>query len=81
MVGDHYNDEVKILGHWNQKLREVAAGWGHDTIYVFDSNAFRMDRIRDYQLYGAVIEAENGLEKNQSSEWENVVDPCVDSGV
>ncbi|KAJ5815531.1 hypothetical protein N7474_007308 [Penicillium riverlandense] len=28
-----------------------------------------------------VIEAENGLGKNQDPGWENVVDPCVETGV
>lgn len=81
MVGDDYNDEAKILEHWNQKLREVAAGCGHGTIYVFDTNAFMMDCIRDYQLYAAGIEADSGLGKSQGPGWENMVDPCVESGV
>ena len=42
------------LAHSNQKRR---------LIYPLDTNAFMMDRPRDYQLYVAGIEAESGFEK------------------
>ncbi|KAI3128943.1 hypothetical protein DTO039G3_6451 [Penicillium roqueforti] len=80
-VGDQYKDTVRILDEWNGKLREVAREWSQGTIYLFDTNAFMMDRIRDWQLYAAGIEEENGLGKNLVPGWENVVEPCVESGV
>ncbi|KAJ5972346.1 Esterase SGNH hydrolase-type [Penicillium vulpinum] len=77
--GDQYKDTVRILDKWNRKLREVTKEWSHGTVYLFDTNAFMMDRIRDWQLFTAGIEEENGLGKNLDG-WENVVEPCVESG-
>jgi hypothetical protein len=71
-------DTVRILEKWNGKLGEVAREWS-GTVYLFDTNAFMMDRIRDWQLYAAGIEEENGSGRNLDG-WENVVEPCVESG-
>ncbi|KAJ5375062.1 Esterase SGNH hydrolase-type [Penicillium concentricum] len=78
-AGDQYKDTVRILEEWNGKLREMVKEWSHGTVYLFDTNAFMMDRIRDWQLYAAGIEEENGLGKNLDG-WENVEEPCVESG-
>ncbi|CAG8946789.1 unnamed protein product [Penicillium salamii] len=72
-------DAVRLLGDWNLKLREAATKWAHGTIYLFDTNEFLMDRIRDYQLYAAGIEEESGLGQNLDG-WMNVMEPCVASG-
>lgn len=77
--GDQFKDTVQLVEDWNIKLREAAKEWEHGTIYLFDMNAFVMDRIRDYQLYAAGIEGENGLGMNLDG-WVNVVKPCVESG-
>ncbi|CAI7631900.1 unnamed protein product [Penicillium glandicola] len=79
-AGDQYKDAVRILEMWNKKLRDVAKEWSNGTVYLFDTNAFMMDRIRDWQLFAAGIEEENGLGKNLDPGWENVVEPCVESG-
>ncbi|KAJ5585553.1 uncharacterized protein N7459_005353 [Penicillium hispanicum] len=78
-TGDAYKNAVKILAYWNAKLREAAQPWDRGTIYLFDMNAFLLDRIRDWQLYAAGIEAESGLGSNRDPGWENVVDACVES--
>ncbi|KAJ5662768.1 hypothetical protein N7462_011694 [Penicillium macrosclerotiorum] len=77
--GDEYKGAIKILELWNRKLREAAKEWDRGTIYLFDTNAFVMDRIRDWQLYAAGIEEENGLGTNREPGWENVVDACVET--
>lgn len=77
--GDGYKDAVKLLVEWNQALRDAARKWERGRIYLFDTNSFVLDRIRDWQLYAAGIEEENGLGKNQEG-WVNIVDPCVESG-
>ncbi|OKP14002.1 hypothetical protein PENSUB_271 [Penicillium subrubescens] len=77
--GDEYKDAVRILDAWNKKLRQAAKEWDRGTIYLFDTNAFVMDRIRDWQLYAAGIEEENGLGTNQDPGWENVGNACVES--
>lgn len=78
-TGDEYKDAVRILDTWNKKLRQAAKEWDRGTIYLFDTNAFVMDRIRDWQLYAAGIEEENGLGTNQDPGWENVAEACVES--
>ncbi|KXG50912.1 Esterase, SGNH hydrolase-type [Penicillium griseofulvum] len=78
-AGYQYKDTVRILEEWNRKLGEVVREWSHGTVYLFDTNAFIMDRIRDWQLYAAGIEEENELGKNLDG-WENVEEPCVESG-
>ncbi|KAJ5160848.1 uncharacterized protein N7482_007852 [Penicillium canariense] len=77
--GDEYKDAVRILETWNKGLRQAAKEWDRGTIYLFDTNAFVMDRIRDWQLYAAGIEEENGLGKNRDPGWEDVENACVES--
>lgn len=45
-------------------IREVARGWSHGTIYLFDTNCFCDERICYWKLYAAGIEEENRLGKN-----------------
>lgn len=78
--GDEYKNAVKIVTEWNKRLRHEAEQWTRGTIYLFDTNAFMLDRIRDRQLYAAGIEEENGLGKNLDPGWENVGDACVEIG-
>lgn len=78
--GDEYKNAVNLLGQWNRSLRHAAQDWGRGRIYLFDTNVFVLDRIRDWQLYAAGIEEENGLGKNLDPGWENIADPCVESG-
>ncbi|PYH45253.1 uncharacterized protein BP01DRAFT_365730 [Aspergillus saccharolyticus JOP 1030-1] len=72
-------DAVSMSDYWNQHLRQRADGWGNGTIYLFDTNAFLADQIRDWQLFVAGIEETNGLGKNEDPGWENVEDACVQS--
>lgn len=53
--------------------------WGKGTIYLFDTETFLVDIIRDRQLYLVGIEESNGLGRNQDPGWENVEDACVES--
>lgn len=78
--GDEYKTAVRIVTQWNKRLRQEAEQWQRGTIYLFDTNAFMLDRIRDRQLYAAGIEEENGLGKNLDPGWENVGDACVEIG-
>ncbi|THC94393.1 hypothetical protein EYZ11_006122 [Aspergillus tanneri] len=71
---------VLIMDHWNKRLRESAEKWNHGIIYLFDTNSFLVDLIRDRQLYDAGIEEANGLGKNLNPGWENVDGPCVENG-
>lgn len=78
--GDEYKNAVRIVAEWNKRLRQAAEDWQRGVIYLFDTNAFVLDRIRDWQLYAAGIEEENGLGKNLDPGWENVSDACVEIG-
>ncbi|KAE8349726.1 hypothetical protein BDV28DRAFT_140600 [Aspergillus coremiiformis] len=77
-IGRH-KDAVRITEDWNSRLREAAEKWDQGTIYLFDTNAFLADLIRDWQLFAAGIEEPNGLGKNQEPGWENVDDACVEN--
>ncbi|KAL4792144.1 hypothetical protein BDV19DRAFT_281081 [Aspergillus venezuelensis] len=74
-----YKETVKLVGDWNTRLRGAAQQWGKGTIYLFDTESFLTDLIRDRQLYAAGVEESNGLGKNQDPGWENVEDACVES--
>lgn len=71
---------VQIIDYWGTSLREAATEWENGTIYLFDTNAFMVDLIRDWQLFAAGIVEANGLGKNEEPGWENVVDPCLEPG-
>jgi HMG box factor len=78
--GDEFKDAVRVLTEWNSKLKSAATEWKDGKaqwLYMFDTNAFVLDRIRDWQLYASGIEEENGMGKNIEPGWENVSAPCV----
>ncbi|KAB8072876.1 hypothetical protein BDV29DRAFT_158091 [Aspergillus leporis] len=77
-IGRH-KDAVQITQYWNSQLRGAAKKWDQGTIYLFDTNAFLADLIRDWQLFAAGIEESNGLGKNEEPGWENVDDACVEN--
>ncbi|KAL2862864.1 uncharacterized protein BJX67DRAFT_365424 [Aspergillus lucknowensis] len=74
-----YKDTVRLVQQWNSKLRNAAEQWGRGTIYLFDTESFLTDLIRDRQLYAAGLEDANGLGKNQDPGWENVDSACVET--
>ncbi|OJJ44030.1 hypothetical protein ASPZODRAFT_72471 [Penicilliopsis zonata CBS 506.65] len=76
-TADRHKDTIQVFNHWNKKLRDSAQDWARGTVYLFDTNAFLLDVLRDWQLFAAGIEEENGLGKNEDPGWENVEDPCV----
>lgn len=78
--GDEFKDAVRLLTQWNSKLKSAATEWKDGKaqwLYMFDTNAFVLDRIRDWQLYASGIEEENGMGKNTEPGWENVSAPCL----
>lgn len=75
-----YKDTVKLTEYWNRKLRDAAEQWVQGVIYLFDTNAFMADLIKDWQLFAAGVEDSNGLGKNQDPGWVNVEDACVQTG-
>lgn len=74
-----HKETVKLVTHWNSKLKSAVEKWGKGTIYLFDTEAFLVDLIRDRQLYSVGIEESNGMGRNQDPGWENVEDACVES--
>ncbi|KAJ5273413.1 hypothetical protein N7478_008538 [Penicillium angulare] len=77
--GEEYKTAVKILAYWNARLKEAAKPWEKGTVYLFDTNAFLLDRIRDWQYFAAGITAQDGLGSNEDPGWENVANGCVES--
>ncbi|KAJ5908806.1 hypothetical protein N7495_001488 [Penicillium taxi] len=74
-----YKNAVRLVAFWNEKLREAASKWKKGYIYLFDTNEFVLDRIRDWQFYAAGIETKTGLGTNRDPGWDNVSDACVKS--
>ncbi|GAD94485.1 conserved hypothetical protein [Paecilomyces variotii No. 5] len=70
-------DTVKLVEYWNNFLRSSAEEWDCGTIYLFDTNEFMLDQLRDWQLFAAGMEDEHGLGKNENPGWEDVTRPCV----
>lgn len=69
-------DTSRVIQYWNDRLGDALAQWAHGTVYLFDTNAFMTDLIRDFELSVAGVE-EDGLGANNDPGWENVYDPCV----
>lgn len=75
-TSERQKNAVKLIEYWNNNLRKAAEEWDSGTIYLFDTNAFMLDQIRDWQLFAAGIEDAHGLGKNDPG-WENVSGSCV----
>lgn len=76
-TSEKQKNTVKLVNYWNNMLRNGAEEWDRGTIYLFDTNAFMLDQIRDWQLFAAGMESANGLGRNEDPGWENVEKPCV----
>ncbi|KKA20516.1 hypothetical protein T310_5460 [Rasamsonia emersonii CBS 393.64] len=68
---------VSLVSSWNNVLRGKAKEWDHGSIYLFDTNHFMLDQIREWQFFAAGMIDANELGKNEDPGWVDVAHACV----
>ncbi|KAL1969512.1 hypothetical protein VTN77DRAFT_8950 [Rasamsonia byssochlamydoides] len=74
---DEQKNMVTLVNTWNGELRNKAKEWNRGSIYLFDTNHFMLDQIREFQFFAAGINDAHELGKNEDPGWEDVENACV----
>lgn len=74
---EEQKDMVTLVSTWNNVLRQKAQDWEHGSIYLFDTNSFMLDQIREWQFFAAGMIDANELGKNEDPGWVDVEHACV----
>lgn len=70
---------VPLVEDWNQKLVRKAEAWNRGTLFIFDTNRFFLNQIRQWQYSVMGLTDPRELAMNDSPGWENVESPCLPS--
>lgn len=76
-TAENHKKTIALVGYWNTQLRTLAEEWERGTIFLFDTDSFMLDQIRDRQLYVAGLVDEMDPTDNNSTDWHDVSSPCV----
>lgn len=76
-TADNHKKTIALVEHWNTQLRDTAEEWERGTIFLYDTNSFMLDQIRDRQLYVAGLVDEMDPTDNNSTDWHDVTSACV----
>ncbi|KAK2768461.1 hypothetical protein FQN54_000316 [Arachnomyces sp. PD_36] len=76
-TADNHKKTVALVEHWNTQVRNKAEDWERGTIFLFDTNSFMLDQIRERQLYVAGLNDEADPEQTESTDWQDVSNSCV----
>jgi hypothetical protein len=73
---DEQKHLVSLISAWNGELRNKAQKWDRGSVYLFDTNHFMLDQIREWQFFAAGMNDAHDLGKNEDPGWEDVQHPC-----
>lgn len=76
-TAENHKKTVALVDYWNSQLRRKAEIWERGTIFLFDTNSFMLDQIRDRQLYVAGLVDETDPVDTNSTDWQDVTSACV----
>ena len=75
-TAENHKKTVKLIEFWNKEMRTQAEQWDRGTIFLFDTNAFMLDHIRDRQLYIAGLNDSVDPEESET-DWRDVSSACM----
>jgi phospholipase/lecithinase/hemolysin len=76
-TAQNHKKTVALVRFWNEQLRNQAEQWDRGTIFLFDTNAFMLDQIRERQLYVAGLNDEVDPTESNTTDWHDVSSACV----
>ena len=76
--GEHQRNAILLVAQWNRALDMRAVRWRRGSMYIYNTNEWLLDQLREQQLSTAHLRDANGMGANQSP-WSNVRSGCVAS--
>ncbi|KAF6230343.1 hypothetical protein HO133_004683 [Letharia lupina] len=77
-LGEKQRSAVLLVEQWNRGLDMRAVRWRGGSMYIYNTNEWLLDQVREQQLSTAHLSDANGMGANQSP-WNNVRSGCVAS--
>ena len=69
---------ILLVEQWNRALEMRAIRWRGGSMYIYSTNEWLLDQVREQQLFTAHLKDANGMGASQSP-WHNVRSGCVAS--
>lgn len=73
---DDQRNAVRLVQQWNEALGDRAFAWERGDLYIFSTNEWLLNQVREQQLIVGALSDNNGLGTN-GSPWINVQWGCV----
>ncbi|KAL8952912.1 MAG: hypothetical protein Q9222_001202 [Ikaeria aurantiellina] len=77
-TADDQRNAIQLVKQWNAALDLKASSWQKGQIYIYNTNDWMLDQVREAQLVIGDMVDHNGLGQN-GSPWDSVYSGCVDS--
>ncbi|KAL8710308.1 MAG: hypothetical protein Q9220_005078 [cf. Caloplaca sp. 1 TL-2023] len=77
-TADDQRNAVQLVKQWNTALDLKASTWQKGQVYIYNTNDWILDQVREAQLVIGDMSDHNGLGQS-GSPWDNVHTGCVDS--
>ena len=75
--GECQRNAVLLVEQWNRALDMRATRWTGGSMYIYNTNEWLLDQVREQQLYTSHLSDANGMGSSQPS-WDNVRSGCVE---
>lgn len=76
LKGDDQRNAVRLVNQWNQALGDRGHAWEKGQMFIYSTNEWLLNQVREQQLILGGMSDSNGLGKNESP-WINVQAGCV----
>lgn len=76
--GENQRNAILLVEQWNRALDMRAVRWRGGSMYIYNTNEWLLDQVREQQLSTAQLSDANGMGASQSP-WNNVRSGCVAS--
>ena len=76
--GEAQRNAIVLVEQWNRALDKRAVMWRRGSMFIYSTNEWLLDQVREQQLHTAHLKDANGMGASQSP-WQNVRSGCVAS--
>ena len=77
-TADDQRNAVRLVEQWNAALDDKASRWDRGQLYIYNTNEWLLDQVREQQLVVGDMSDHNGLGR-AGSPWDNVQAGCLGS--
>ena len=74
---ENQRSAIALVEQWNRALDMRAIRWEKGSMYIYNTNEWLLDQVREQQLFSANLTDANGMGSQQPL-WNNVNSSCVE---